>query len=141
MRIADVRLQCLQTWLYGFVRTFDILQHEQRWISDAAAIELESCRLSALQGYNALSGYSFSSVPTIVRFPLKPKHHMFSHCMQECISSRLNALSHLCFTDEDFIGRVKKVARICYLSNMGQAVLDKWTMRYFVSLSTAKSGI
>ncbi len=127
------------TTLWGFSETFSILQGQDHWISDTAAEHLMCTRAAALQGYNTLACVAVER--EINRFPMKPKIHLFDHCMRDTCKYRENPTFCWCFSDEDFIGKIKRVASRCHPFRMGMRALQRWAMRYFAQLRNAKSGV
>ena len=100
-------------------------------MSDADSERLEQARYVSLTAYKALCGESLRLGRNY--YPMKPKCHIFDHAMRDAFRHRLSPTSHWCFADEDFIGRVKKMAMKTHLKSLALRVLQRWLLRVWVS--------
>ena len=120
--------------LASFVHIFAVSQGKL-WLSDVDVVELERARYASLTAYKALCDHSLQENRNY--FPMKPKCHLCDHAVRDSKRTRLSACSHWCFSDEDFIGRVKKLAQRCHLRSVSLRVLQRWSIRLWMTLRDA----
>eukprot|EP00969_Alexandrium_andersonii_P108821 4801190-Alexandrium_andersonii.AAC.1 len=60
------------------------------------------------------------------RWGLLPKHHQLLELLVHARSSKLNPAYHSCWADEDFVGRVSRLAKACHPDNMSAATVRRW---------------
>ena len=116
--------------LWAFVGAFNIMQ-QSFWLSDHDVVALEQARLVSLNAYRWLCHESLGR--GFNYYPMKPKCHLWDHTLRDSCRHRLSATTHWCFCDEDFIGRIKKLAARCHLRTMAYRVLQRWTLRFWRS--------
>ena len=126
--MAQVRACC---W-WEFCQAITILQGEPMWVRDGAIAPLQQAHILSLNSYNWLSWHCGQQ--GIHRYPSKPKQHMYDHCLRDVMPTRVNAVWHLCFSDEDFIGKMKRIAAGTHFQTMGERCLERWCMRYFANI-------
>ena len=54
-----------------------------------------------------------------------PKHHLFSHCIEDQLLYSGNPIDHWCYWDESSIGDCVKVAETCHPSSLHRSIIDK----------------
>ena len=50
---------------------------------------------------------------------------------REAAETRLNPAYYWTFADEDFLGRIKTLAKSCHRCSMSQRVIERYTIRIF----------
>ena len=68
----------------------------------------------------------------IAVFHLTPKGHQIMHCC--LLSMALNPRFSWCYTGEDFMGKMRKLALSCAAGNYGQQVSTKVCEKYLIAL-------
>jgi hypothetical protein len=118
--------------LWGCTQIFAICQ-PCFWLSDENVRDLKIAKLVALTSYKALCSESLTMNKN--RFPLKPKHHLLDHTVRDACASRLSPTTHWCFSDEDFIGRMKRLSQKTHLTTLPLRVLSRWHLRLWYTLA------
>ena len=54
----------------------------------------------------------------VLLYKLRPKHHYFEHCLDECSLTAHNPLQQSCFVDEDAMKHLRGVAMSCHPSTV-----------------------
>ena len=128
---ADMHKQLVATMLWGFVEVFRICGAAGTWLSDAEARALDVAREASLQGYGALAAEAAAAHPPRPMFRLVPKHHAWDEALRDAVGGGRNPGHHWCFGDEDFIGRVKRIAAGTHGTSMSRRVLQRYMCRIF----------
>ena len=81
-----------------------------------------------LLSYQCLASMAASAQVRL--FKIRPKHHSFDEILQNLYTCSLNPMRISCFTDEDFLGKIKKIATHCH----GTTVLLQTVRRYLLQL-------
>jgi hypothetical protein len=68
------------------------------------------------------------------RYSTIPKLHAFMHCLDDMQLLEHSARYHTCYREEDFVGRVGKIAAACSARNVGLRVLERWWLGIAVRL-------
>ena len=68
----------------------------------------------------------------VMAFKMRPKHHYIWHVAMDVAKTRLNPRLHHVWSDEKFLGCIKKVACRCH----GATVQKRAIERYLIALST-----
>ena len=137
----NTHLSRCSAMLWGYCSIFTICREGDLWLTDKEAVKLEFSREAALYNNAALS----AERPN--RFPQKPKHHELDHALRESTRSRLNLGHHWAFSDEDFIGRIARLARAVHATSMPYRILSRYMLlvasdfRAKAGLAAAQSGI
>ena len=64
-------------------------------------------------------------------FKMRPKHNSFDNMLQDMYKCSLNPMRMSCFTDEDFLGKLKRIAVHCH----GATVLTQTLCRYLLAIA------
>ena len=131
LRMPAEHNRLLATALWGFTRTVTICK-AHFWLDDAAVAELHITRPVALCAFKALCAESLARNRNY--YPLKPKCHMFDHTIRDACRTRLSPTAHWCFSDEDFIGRMKLLSAKCHLYTLALKSMRKWCLRLYLTL-------
>lgn len=59
-------------------------------------------------------------------YKVRPKTHYFTHMVDHCEETALCLLHLSTFGDEDFMGKVRRIAQSCH----GQTYMHAWARRY-----------
>ena len=112
MRSVDPSHRTITTCLWGWVRAVDVLQSAGLFLTHAECGCLEEARKCALQAHAILANSSAQNGSQLWR--TIPKHHYCDHLLTTDWPSPqpfpLNPAHGWCFADEDFIGRVCRIA-------------------------------
>lgn len=135
----DMPLQWRASMLYGFVETFRLCQNADMWLTATEALQLQQRSDAALFGYQALAANAANAA--LARYPMKPKHHAWDHCIRQAVASRRNPLGHWTMADEDFIGKVKSVAVATHPNTMHTRVLERYLCRFFAEVTDLKESL
>ena len=133
-RLADQKpgdhyLQVMALMMWGYCEMISLLHRSPLWLDDDTANKLMITREAALFANAELSGLAIAASRNI--FPLKPKLHMVDHLCREAASNRLNPAFYWTFADEDFIGRMKSLAKSCHRSTVAKRVSERYVIRLF----------
>ena len=137
MHPQDVHAQQRAAMVWGFVEVFRVCSEGRQWLSDAEARALTLAREASLLCYSALAGEASNTQPPKAMYPLKPKHHAWDHALRAAIETKRNPAWHWTFCDEDFIGRVKRIAARTHPNTMAMRTLQRYLCRLFSEISHA----
>ena len=121
-------LACM-TW--GFSNFINILQDNGQWVRDEDVPKLMQARAAALHNYNALSHAAASANPPQALWPMKPKIHLLDHVARDVANNKLNATWYWTFLDEDFVGRMTRLAAMTHRANCRRRLIDRWVLGLF----------
>ncbi|CAK9032528.1 unnamed protein product, partial [Durusdinium trenchii] len=66
-------------------------------------------------------------------FKIRPKHHMLDHLAKQVARTQLNPRRVMgCFSDESFLGYLKRIGIKCHVMNMMERLCQRYTL--FLSL-------
>ena len=68
------------------------------------------------------------------RWHILPKHHEFLEMLLAATRTRLNPSYHWAFADEDYVGMVAELGKICHARTMTVSVLRRYSIRYRLHL-------
>ena len=120
--------------LWGFAEVFHISEAAGQRLSQDEAQRLEFARRAACQGYVRCTQHCISAVPVMSSFPLKPKLHYFDKSIRLACESLTNPTWSWAFADEDFIGRIKKMAHRTHFLTVGLRCLERWQLKWWAGL-------
>jgi hypothetical protein len=64
----------------------------------------------------------------IMRWPVRPKLHCLDHTFRDSLKNHRNPMFWTCFNDEDFMGRIKKLAAKCHGGRRAERVLQRYNV-------------
>jgi len=96
---------------------------EGRFPPISVAIQIAECVEDALACYKYLA----AACRHLGRYHMTPKGHMFTH-MGYDMSTRVNPRRVACFSDEDMVGKMKKILEMCH----GGTAHEKAVLRYCI---------
>lgn len=124
-------VQRCATMLWGFTRVFDVCDEASMFLTPTQISELGKSREASLFSYAALAIEASSAAPAKALFPMKPKHHLYDHCLRHAMKTGRNPGWHTAFADEDFIGKIKSLASRCHTKTMAKRTLQRYLCRVF----------
>ena len=106
--------------------------HEWRFTFGPKQATQELSRLLQLhlRSTEFLASYAWQN--SIMIFKMRPKHHYLWHVGQSVKATRLNPRLHHVWSDEKFLGCIKKVACHCHGSTVQKRAIE----RYLIALSS-----
>ena len=110
----------------NFVIFEDVCERNTRWLS---ADDRESCAKSmecALICMNALCATSLDRNKFV--WHITPKCHMATHLAYDFAASGVNPRRVTCYSDEDMIGRVKRIVQRCHGGSAGRRGLQRYAI-------------
>ena len=111
------------------VRFYEILDQEDRYLTDSARRELPKLGYQLCNIYRNLSVESYRAGHRL--WKLAPKLHQFLHlCEWQCPNFG-NPRFWWTYADEDLVGHVIKIAKSTHSSHMALATLNKWRALFF----------
>ena len=110
--------------LAAFAQIWCIGKAAPPWFSPEEAADLERARLAALQGYNVLS--QSCKDRGIYHYEIRPKLHKLDELLRLAVSSRRNFMAQWTMSDEDWIGRMTRLAMSTHARTMSQRVVARW---------------
>ena len=122
------------TAVWGFAQIFAICQNAEFVLTEIQCVNLERARSAACTCYCALSKSAEEHIPARAVYPCKPKLHLMDHTLRTAISTRENPCRHWCFTDEDFVGRIKRLGGKCSIISIGLRCLRRWELKLWALL-------
>jgi len=116
-KMAAVMQHALATFCYTLDRSD---WHLAEWEADHAV----KYGLRYIRAYKVLIAMALRQ--GVCRWKSRPKLHYIHHSVLLIASSRLNPMWHTCFMDEDFMGKIVKLAGGCHRSTAAHRVLQRW---------------
>ena len=110
--------------LAAFAQIWCIGKAAGPWCSPEEAAKLERARLAGLQGYNVLS--QSCKDRGIYRYEIRPKFHKLDELLRLAVSSRRNFMAQWTMSDEDWIGRMTRLALSTHANTMSRKVVARW---------------
>ncbi|CAL1141025.1 unnamed protein product [Cladocopium goreaui] len=99
--------------------------------SSNTGVKLTDSNLQMLQRANYLfhSAHNWLATEALEKENLlwrtRPKYHKLDHIVYDC-APEVSPLKLSCYTDEDAMGKLKKLAMISYPNQMGRQVLSRY---------------
>ena len=128
-RPLDMHLTLIATMLFGYVDIIVCCQGAEQILSDAEVARLGVARECALHSHRALSTNMMAL--GVRRYPPKPKMHVTDHVVRLAMANKVNPLWSWTFADEDFIGRIKKIACKVHVNRMSERVIQRYLCKFF----------
>ena len=97
------------------------------FFSDAELTTFADSVRRFLAAYNALALEAFRDGK--LRWPIRPKHHGMVHLRHGALTDSRNPKRFGCMLDEDFLGRVVRVANKCHRRTVATGVLLRYLIR------------
>ena len=116
------RLRSVCIW--GFAEFFYLIEREPRHLSDEGSARLIRAGNAFLQCYGALAADCHQSGDAL--YYLIPKHHAVAHTLLDLEVERYNARFYQCYSDEDFVGRMKRIAIRCHPRTMAKRAMQRY---------------
>jgi hypothetical protein len=130
-QVRSVCLWALADWLWT------LEQHGRQLPREAAdRLYLHGCVV--LQTYSWLT--RAAQQRGLLLWPLKPKHHRFHHILRDLRLELYNARFYCCYADEDFCGRVKKIALRVHKKRVAAGVLSRYKVMLGLMWLEAREG-
>ena len=120
---ADVRCACVVSLAAA---CNDIESNEAIFEPEAAAELSDKIRLSLLS-YQGMASIALADGKAL--YPLKPKMHCLDHLADDVVIERLNPRRYWNFGSEDFIGKIKRIARKSHPSTMARTVTQRYLLK------------
>ena len=73
------------------------------------------------------------------RWRLRPTFHYLHHVIQTIRDDKVNVLFSTCFLDEDFMGKVKKLASRTHRARVGERTLQRYVLLLAVRWARIKA--
>ena len=110
-------------------RFYELLDSEARFFNAPAKTEVAKLGMDLLILYSQLSTEAKNERRK--QWKWNPKHHLFQHLCEWCISECGNPRFFWCYGDEDLVGKLIEVARSCHPRTMAEVAMFKWLLLTF----------
>ena len=114
------------------VRFYNIVQEEDRYLSDAACDELPLLGQKLAVLYASLANISLRNGQRL--WKMVPKLHLFVHLCEWVAPTYGNPSAYWCYADEDLVGKLIEVATSCHPKTLAETALLKWIHAYFIDV-------
>lgn len=126
-----LRQLALHTW--SLARFVEIQDSSGLVLSEMEAVESSNLLFQYLRTAQSLAEHFWSRKQLL--FKLRPKHHVLWHQAWQVKLFKLNQNIHTCWGDESFLGRLKKVGRLCHGKTMASSrVFERYILGFAVHL-------
>ena len=112
--------------LGSFAQIWCIGKAAKTWFCPDEVASLERARLGALQGYNVLAESCKSR--GIYHYEIRPKFHKLDELLRLAVTSRRNFMAHWTMADEDWIGRMVRLAMSTHATTTSQKTVARWVV-------------
>ena len=109
MKRDSVRDNTVADLLNANAELYDVIRDEPHHMGEAAAQRVQELIAIMLQSYQSLSSAAFFATPRQLLWNERPKHHYLAHVGDT--ASRCNPRYAWTYSDEDFMGRLKKMEK------------------------------
>ena len=123
---ADEHKQARATCLWGYCDVLDICREAGVFLSEEEAAQVRHAVDASLLAHQVLATEAIARGSRT--WVSKPKHHYWQHIGLQAESLRVNPCSVWCFQDEDFIGRMVKLAKACHQSTLCTSVVQRYLL-------------
>ena len=130
---ATMHQKARATTIWGFAEGIRIMSSSGFFLSSSEAGQLEAAREASLGGYSLLSHES--SVSNLLTWPLKPKHDYLDELCSKGVERKVNPASHWCFQDEDFIGRLVAICKLCDTRCREVCTFERYLLGFTIMLN------
>jgi hypothetical protein len=121
---GNMELRLATTCLYYLVTWLAILDSEPMFMSPSALAEATQAGWNYLRTYFALAKMCVDA--GVRRWKVRPKCHALAHLLLRSSYSSMNIRFWSCWSDEDYIGKICKLARGTHPRTIAQRTLDRW---------------
>lgn len=105
-------------------------------LSEGEALEASDCLFRFLTTNQELAEQFWNQK---MLFKIRSKHHFLWHQAWQVRMYRLNQNLHTCWGDESFLGRLKKVGRLCHGKTMATTrVFERYILGFALHLQEIK---
>jgi len=124
---GDLHSQLRTSCIWGLADFFYICDHSGRWFTDSEAAEVVAAGSLYLDCYQRLA-FKFSQDGCFT-YKVRPKHHYFAcRILLNILASHVNPRYVHCFADEDFVGRIARLAKATCSKTVSLRVLQRWLL-------------
>jgi len=110
-------------------RAVEICENGNLLLTREEALEFQQCIQNHLRAYQYLA--MNHGVVNASLFKIKPKAHFLYHTGEQTGKWKINPFCFHCFDEESWLGRAKRVARLCH----GRTMSHRFLNRYLICLA------
>ena len=103
---------------------FTGMREADRFLTDAEIDRLEGAGKLFCLAYQNLSMHAHRR--GVLMWNVVPKMHFFCHIIDDLRKERVNPRFNHCFCDEDFVGRIARIAGVTHRNSMNRRTLDRY---------------
>ncbi len=122
----DQHKQARAGCIWGYCEVVDVCRGAGLFLTDEQADEVSKGIQTSLLCHNFLASEAIAK--GWLRWVSKPKHHYWQHLGLAAEKERINPCSHWVFQDEDFVGRIIKLAKSCHQLTLVTTVIDNYCL-------------
>jgi hypothetical protein len=127
------------TW--GLLTYYEVIMRAGKWLTDDDCNRIRMAIYTVLLNFLALRAEAVQQGHTAMWKP-KPKLHMIVHLVDDfIIPTKLNPRSVWCYGGEDFVGKMKKVAKSCHRSSVVLGLIQRYLLGKSIELADYKKEI
>ena len=128
---ARWRIGC--TW--GVMKYFEVIMQGGKWLTAEECEAVRASTYTALFNYLALRSEAVQQGHFAMWRP-KPKLHMIVHLVEDFIlPTHLNPRSVWCYGGEDFVGKMKKLAKACHRNSVVLGLIHRYLLQRSIDLA------
>jgi hypothetical protein len=109
---------------YQYCKFSHLIDTHPRLLSEAAALDIHNAGYLHLKAYGWLCKQSMRD--NSFMWSIQPKHHLFTHCLDTMLKTRVNAGYYQLFAAESFVGRVARISSACHRSRCDDRTLSRY---------------
>ena len=131
----DAEMKALAVLCWSFAEFQRIWDQALDWLTESEANEQYAAGMLYIRTYLHLAQIAHDKGEFY--FKIRPKLHYTEHLFEEVLVTRENPVCHHTFQDEDFMGKVKRIARVTHRKTMCKRSLQRYLIKLGVRYSTA----
>jgi hypothetical protein len=111
---------------YCYCKFMRVLDQQGRILTVEAAAMAKQAGYTHLQSYAWLTKKSMLDKSSM--FSIIPKHHYFTHCLDDLFETRLNPRHVQLLSGESFIGYMSRITAACHRARCGDRALSRYVV-------------
>jgi hypothetical protein len=122
---------CWGLWSY-----YECIMHAGKWLTDQEVSRAETGLYTFFSGYMSLRAEALEQGHTACWRP-KPKFHLMIHLVDDfVVPLHINPRDFWCYMSEDFVGKMKRLAKACHRSSIVGSLLKRYLVGKSIELKS-----
>ena len=120
--------------LWGWTEWFCVcMEGDPDFLEPAEILRLDKATRLMILGHKRLA--NACEAASVWRYKTRPKIHIFYHLLVDVKETRRNPRAWWSFKEEEFMGRVAKIASEVHAVTLSNRTLERWCVQFFSSMT------